>query len=107
MWHELDPQALAREETAFAASRTFEEVEQIVVLARLELYSRNRPCGAGALQRHLHDHYHLRPLPSRRRIGQILVQYGLTHGRTGWYAGEELDWLPVASRIPKEERRSL
>ncbi len=107
MWHELDQKALAREENAFAAPRTPEEVEQIVVLARLELYNRNRPCGADALQHHLHDHYHLRPLPSRRRIGEILTQHGLTHGRTGWYEGEELDWLPAASCIPKKERRSL
>jgi len=107
MWRDLDQQALAREENAFSAPRTPEEVEQIVVLARLELYNGNRPCSADVLQRLLQDHYHLRPLPSRRRIRQILVQYGLTHGRTGWYEGEELDWLPAASRIPKEERRSL
>jgi len=107
MWHELDQEALAREETAFASPRPPEEVEQIVALARLDLYNRNRPCGAGALQRHLQDHAHLRPLPSRRRIGQILIQYGLTHGRTGWYEGEDLAWLPAASRIPKEKRRSL
>ncbi len=107
MWHELDQKALAREENAFAAPRTSEAVEQIVVLARLELYNVNRPCGADALQRHLQNHFQLQPLPTRRQIGEILTRYGLTHGRTGWYEGEELDWLPVASRIPKEERRSL
>ena len=107
MWHELDHEKLAREENAFSPPRTSAAVEQIVVLARLKLYSRNKPCGVGALQRHLQEHYHLRPLPSRRRIGKILIQYGLTHGRTGWYEGEELDWLPAASRIPKKERRSL
>jgi len=107
MWHELDQESLAREENAFASPRTSEEVERIVALARLELHNRDRPCGADALQRHLQDHCHLQPLPSRRRIGQILIQYGLTHGRTGWYEGEDLDWLPAASRIPKEERRSL
>ena len=107
MWSELDQKALPREGNAFAAPRTPDEVEQIVVLARMELYNRNRPCGADALQRHLHDHYQLRPLPSRRRIGEILILHGLTHGRTGWYEGEELDWLPAASHVPKEERRSL
>jgi hypothetical protein len=107
MWHELDQEALAREDHAFATPRTPGEVEQIVVFVRLELYNRNRPCGAAALQQHLRNQCNLRPLPSRRRISQILVQYGLTHGRTGWYEGEDLDWLPATSRISKEERRAL
>jgi hypothetical protein len=100
MWYE-------QEEAPAQAQWLPKEVEQIVVLARLECYSRNLPCGADALRRHLQEQGDLRPLPSRRKIGQILVLYGLTHGRTGWYEGEELDWLPVASRVPKEKRRTL
>lgn len=105
MWHELDQEAMAREENAFTAPCSPEEVEQFVVFVRLQLYNRNRPCGAGALYRHLKEHHNLRPLPSRWRIRRILIQYGLTHRRTGWYEGEELDWLPAASQIPKEDRR--
>jgi hypothetical protein len=105
MWHELDQEGMAQEENAFAPPRPPEEVEAIVVLARRELCNRNLPCGAAASRRRLQDHYHLRPLPSKRRIGAILVRHGLTHGRTGWYAGEELDWLPSSSRVPSEERR--
>ena len=80
-------------------------VEQIVRLARLHLYNRGRPCGAAALYRHLRQHDGVHPLPSIRQIGQVLTRYGLTHGRTGWYAGEELDWLPASACIPKGERR--
>lgn len=105
MWHELDHDALAREEHAFAPPRLPEEVEEIVVMVRLELYNRNLPCGAAALRRRLQVHYCLRPLPSRRRIGQILVRHGLTHQRTGWHAGEELDWLPESSCVQRKERR--
>ena len=105
MWHELDQETMAREENAFAPPRAPNEVEQIVVLARLELYNRNRPCGVAALRQRLQDHYNLRPLPSRHRIKQILVRHGLTYRRTGWYEGEELDWLPTSSCVPKEERR--
>jgi hypothetical protein len=105
MWHELDPEALAREEHAIAPPRSLDEVEQIVALARLELYNRNQSYGVAALRRRLQDHYNLRPLPSRHRIKQILVRQGLTHRRTGWYEGEELDWLPTSSGVPREERR--
>ncbi|MFN2352847.1 MAG: hypothetical protein ABR497_12980, partial [Kiritimatiellia bacterium] len=47
----------------------------------------------------------LHPLPSVRRISEILSLYGLTHGRTGWYAGEQLDWLPASARVPQARRK--
>jgi len=37
-----------------------------------------------------------------RRIGDILIRHGLTHGRTGWYEGDEPAWLPTSGRIPEE-----
>lgn len=70
------------------ASRSLKEIEQIVVLTRLSLYNCGLPCGAAALRRHLRQHDDVCPLPSVRRIGQWLVRHGLTHARTGWYAGE-------------------
>lgn len=83
-----------------AASRSLEEIEQIVVLTRLSLYNRGLPCGAAALHRHLRQHDNVHPLPSIRRIGHLLVRHGLTHARTGWYEGEEPNGLPVATRNP-------
>ena len=107
MWNEIDQHALAQEENAWAGPRSPEDVEQIVVLARLDLYNRALPCGAAALRRELREYYHLQPLPSIRKIAAILRLYGLTYGRTGWYEGEELDWLPASARVPQSERRAL
>ncbi len=89
------------------ASRPPEEVEHIVVMERLHRYNYGLPCGATALHRHLRADTGVQPLPSVRRISQILTQYGLTHGRTGWYEGEELDWLPASARVPEAQRRHL
>jgi len=93
-------------ETNIAATpRSSEEVEHIVVMERLHRYNHGLPCGAVALRRHLREQAFLHPLPSVRHIGQILTQYGLTHGRTGWYEGEQLDWLPASARIPDARRK--
>ena len=88
-----------------AAPRSSEEVEHIVVMERLHRYNHGLPCGAGALHRHLQTDAHLQPLPSVRHIGNILTKYGLTHGRTGWYQGEQLDWLPTSARVQDERRK--
>ena len=88
-----------------AAPRSPEAVEHIVVMERLHRYNHSLPCGAVALRRHLREEATLHPLPSLRRIRQILTQYGLTHSRTGWYEGEELDWLPASARGPEAQRR--
>jgi hypothetical protein len=63
---------------------TRREIEQIVVMERLHLYNRGRPCGAKAI-RLLLDQQALRPLPSISTIQRILSQNGLTHARTGFY----------------------
>jgi len=88
-----------------AAPRSTEEVEHIVVMERLHRYNHGLPCGAVALHRQLREDATLHPLPSARRIRQILTQYGLTHGRTGWYAGEELARLPASARVPEAQRK--
>ena len=61
------------------------EVEESVILVRLELYNRMLPCGPKAVRERCRDFYHLTPLPSERTIGRILSRNGLTHGRTGIY----------------------
>ena len=71
-----------------SAARSLDELEPIVIMTRLHLYNRGLPCGATALRRHLCEHDDVRPLPSARRIGLWLTRHGLTHARTGWYAGE-------------------
>ena len=87
------------------APRSFEEVEHLVVMEQLHRYNHGLPCSVGALRRHLREGISLHPLPSVRRIRQILTQYGLTHGRTGWYDGEALDWLPASARVPEAQRK--
>jgi hypothetical protein len=98
MWTELNLEQMEREENAGAGVQTPEQVEQIVVMARLELYNRDLPCGATALRQRLDQHYHLRPLPSARTIGRILARNGLTHGRTGWYDGDDPDDVPDSAK---------
>jgi hypothetical protein len=87
-----------------AAPRSPEEVEHIVIMERLHRHNHGRLCGARALRRHLRQ-IGLHPLPSVLRIGQILAQYGLTHGRTGWYEGEQPDRLPASAHVPPSERK--
>lgn len=84
--------------------RSSEALEHIVVMERLQRYNNGLPCGAEALHRHLQK-TGLCPLPSVGRISQILTQYGLTHGRTGWSEGEKLDWLPTSARVPEARRK--
>lgn len=88
------------EQNIVAEPRSSEEVEHIVVMERLHRYNHGLPCGADALHRHLQAETLLYPLPSVRRIGNILTQYGLTHGRTGCYQAEQVDWLPAFAEVP-------
>lgn len=98
MFSEIDQDALRKECWYPPEPSTKEEIEQMVVCARLELYNRTLPCDPKALREHLKVYYHVRPLPSERTIARILVRNGLTYGRTGWYEGEDLDWLPESSK---------
>jgi hypothetical protein len=85
--------------------RSIEEVEQIVIMEQLHRYNCGMACGTAVLHRHLRDQCCVHPLPSVSRITQILTRYGLTHGRTGWYKGDEPSWLPSSARIPVTKRR--
>jgi hypothetical protein len=64
--------------------RSVAEIEEIVVMVRLELYNQNTACGAQAIRRRLDDEF-IRPLPSLSKVNRILLRNGLTHGRTGTY----------------------
>lgn len=65
------------------------ELEQLVVMLRLERYNRGLPCGPRALREHLDLYEGISNLPSERTIARWLSKHGLTRGRTGWYPGEE------------------
>ncbi len=95
MWKDLGLKQMEREENGYADLRPPKEVEDIVVMVRLELYNRGLPCGPKALRRRLDEREVLRPLPSERTIARILARKGLTYGRTGCYKGEESENMPV------------
>ena len=78
MWKDLDLEQMDREANAWAGPRPPEEVEQIVVMVRLELYNQGLPCGPKALRRRLDQHQALTPLPSERTIARMLARNGLT-----------------------------
>lgn len=79
---------------------TKQEIEEIVVMVRLELYNRGLPCGPGKIRKKMGDAYHVLPLPSKSTISRILSQRYLTHQRTGRYAE---DCLEMTSQSLKEE----
>jgi hypothetical protein len=62
---------------------TKQEIEELVVFTRLELYNRDLPCGPKAIRRRLAAI--VKPLPSESTISRILIRRCLTHGRTGCY----------------------
>ena len=68
--------------------RTSNRTEQVVTFIRLHLYNRGVCCGARAIQRHMQE-LDEPIIPSLRTIERILARHGLTHGRTGFYPGEE------------------
>jgi len=42
--------------------------------------------------------YNVQPLPSERAISRILAKNGLTYGRTGWYEGDDPEWIPESAK---------
>ena len=62
--------------------------KQVVTFIRLHLYNRGVCCGARAIQRYMHEQNEP-TIPSLRTIDRILARNCLTHGRTGFYPGEE------------------
>ena len=71
-------------------TRTNNRTEQVVTLIRLYLYNRGECCGARAIQRHMKE-LDETTIPSLRTIERLLARHGLTHGRTGFYPGQEDD----------------
>jgi putative transposase len=71
-------------------SRSKAEIEEIVMVIRLHLYNHGLPCGPKKIRKKMNESDE-EPLPSERTISRILARQGLTHKRTGWYPGEELN----------------
>ena len=99
MWKDLNLEQMERKENAYAGLCPPEEVEETVIMVRLELYNRGLPCGPKALRKRLNEHYVLRPLPSERTITRMLARNGLTHGRTGWCIGDEAEMVEKRGKI--------
>ena len=79
--------------TTDLCTRTRDKIKEIVVMERLHLYNRGIPCGAKAI-RNLLNEEGVRPLPSISTIKRILSRNCLTHGRTGYYPGDDSgDWI--------------
>jgi len=64
---------------------TKQDIQEGVTFVRLELYNRDLPCGAKAIQKRLKDPYCVNPLQSLRTINRILSRCGLTHKKKGFY----------------------
>jgi hypothetical protein len=91
-----------RKDKVMNSARNFtkQEIEEIAVMVRLELYNRGLPCGAEKIRKKMKEVYHVLPLPSKSMISRILSRQCLTHGRAGWYAE---DYPEVTSQSLKGE----
>jgi hypothetical protein len=101
MWAEVDKDELMKEQWVPVEPCTQQEVEQIVVLVRLELHNASVRCGPKAIRERMESFYHVVPLPSTRTVARILARNGLTYGRTDWYEGDEPEWVPGSARRPR------
>ena len=61
------------------------EIEEIIIMKRLELYNRGECCGAKAIKKKLEEDCLIDSSPSERTIGRILSKHCLSHRRTGFY----------------------
>ncbi|MFC1453248.1 hypothetical protein ACFLSJ_07905 [Verrucomicrobiota bacterium] len=118
MFSELDFEQMLRDTAGLCdAEWSPGEIEQIVIMIRLELYNRGAACGPKAIQSQMEESYAVKPLPSERTIARTLAANGLSYGRIGWCDGDE-KWLPASAiqakqssqghvRIWGEERAAL
>jgi len=97
MFSELDFEQMLRDTAGLCdAEWSPDEIEQIVIMIRLELYNRGVACGPKAIRTRMDESYGVKPLPSERTIARMLATNGLTYGRIGWCDGDE-KWLPESA----------
>jgi len=90
MFSELDFEQMLRDTAGLChAEWSPDEIEQIVIMIRLELYNRGVACGPKAIRTQMDESYGVKPLPSKRTIARMLAANGLTYGRIGWCDGDE------------------
>ena len=98
MWCDVNLDELEKERWLPPEPRSRQEIERIVVCVRLDLYNQDLPCGSAAIRKNMDEYWHVNPLPSTSAISRILARNCLTHGRTGYYEGEDPDWTPASSK---------
>lgn len=64
--------------------RNKNEIKEIIVFVRSDLYNNGSPCGGKAIRNKMKS-MDVYPLPSVSKINQILRDNYLTYGRTGYY----------------------
>ena len=87
------------------ASRTPQEVEEIVKLIRFSLYNQDLFCGAQAILWELED-LGVKPLPSLRTINRILSRNELTHRRTGKYEAKGTPYPKLPATRPNQTHQA-
>ena len=87
------------------ASRTPQEVEEIVKLIRFNLYNQDLFCGAQAILWELED-LGVKPLPSLRTINRILSRNELTHRRTGKYEAKGTPYPKLPATRPNQTHQA-
>jgi len=88
-----------------SASRTPQEIEEIVKMVRLNLYNKGLFCGAQAILWELED-LGVKPLPSLRTINRILRRNELTHRRTGKYEAKGTPYPALSSLRPNQSHQA-
>ena len=97
MFSEPDFERMLRDTAGLCdAAWSLDDLEQIVIMIRLELYNRGVACGSKAIRTQMGESYGIRPLPSQRVIARMLAANELTHGQIGWCDGDE-QWLPASA----------
>lgn len=72
--------------------RSKEEMKDAIAVIRLDLYNRDFPCGAKAIQERMRE-LGEPILPSGSVINRALDEKFLTHRRTGFYEGDYPRWV--------------
>lgn len=92
MWKNDESNQVPWKGYAYDKPRTREEIEECVKYVRLELYNKDLPCGPEPIIRRLNE-LAVKPMPSARTISRILARNDLTYQRTGYYEGEDMEYL--------------
>jgi putative transposase len=85
--------------------QTASEVEEVVKLIRVKLYTNDLFCGAQAILWELED-LGIKPLPSMRTINRIISKNELIHRRTGRYVPRGKQYPKLPSSLPNQSHQA-